>query len=137
MRTAWLDQRRGFFNGTSLCLRAEGHEAGQHKLEFGALPAGWDVGTALPPIGAGQFIAAGYDELVDHPVELGTFWRGRFELAGVPHEFVVAGSIPRATAEASSPGGRTSNTASAALGPTPWMANSVVNARRSSRERNP
>jgi predicted metalloprotease with PDZ domain len=30
VRTAWLDERRGFFNGTSLCLRAEGHEAGQH-----------------------------------------------------------------------------------------------------------
>ena len=94
VRTAWLDERRGFFNGTSLCLRAEGHEAAQHKLEFGPLPPGWDVATAMRSIGAGQYIAAGYDELVDHPVELGAFWRGRFDAHGVPHEFVVAGAWP-------------------------------------------
>ena len=39
-------------------------------------------------------VAADYDELVDHPVELGRFWRGSFEAAGVPHEFVVAGAWP-------------------------------------------
>jgi predicted metalloprotease with PDZ domain len=35
-----------------------------------------------------------FDELVDHPVELGRFWRGRLEAAGVAHEFVVAGALP-------------------------------------------
>jgi predicted metalloprotease with PDZ domain len=33
VRTAWLDASRGFFNGTSLCLRAEGHTQGPHALE--------------------------------------------------------------------------------------------------------
>ena len=28
------------------------------------------------------------------PVELGRFWRGHFEAAGTPHEFVVAGALP-------------------------------------------
>jgi predicted metalloprotease with PDZ domain len=44
--------------------------------------------------GAHEFVAADYDTLVDHPVELGRFWRGRFDAAGVPHEFVVAGALP-------------------------------------------
>ena len=33
--------------------------------------------------GAHEFVAADYDELVDHPVELGRFWRARFDAAGV------------------------------------------------------
>jgi predicted metalloprotease with PDZ domain len=94
VRTAFLDARRGFFNGTSLCLRAEGLEDTPHRLALGKLPAGWDVATALRPTGARGFEADGYDELVDHPVELGRFWRGRFEACGVPHEFVVAGAWP-------------------------------------------
>ncbi|NRF66783.1 M61 family metallopeptidase [Aquincola sp. S2] len=94
VRTAFLDARRGFFNGTSVCLRAEGCEQQPHRLQLGKLPAGWDVATALRALGPRSYEADGYDELVDHPVELGTFWRGRFEACGVPHEFVVAGAWP-------------------------------------------
>lgn len=42
VRTAWLDARRGFFNGTSLLLCAQGHEAEAHALSLPAprgLPA--------------------------------------------------------------------------------------------------
>lgn len=99
VRAAFLDSQRGFFNGTSLCLRVEGQEAKVHRLQLGTLPRGWQVATALRAVsanGAGQGVyeAADYDELVDHPVELGRFWRGHFEAAGVPHEFVVAGALP-------------------------------------------
>ncbi|WP_312854464.1 M61 family metallopeptidase [Paludibacterium denitrificans] len=41
--------------------------------------------------GFGRYLAANYDELLDHPVELGTFERVRFKACGVPHEFVIAG----------------------------------------------
>jgi predicted metalloprotease with PDZ domain len=41
-----------------------------------------------------EFEAADYDELVDHPVELGAFWRGQFDAQGVAHEFVVADALP-------------------------------------------
>jgi predicted metalloprotease with PDZ domain len=95
VRTAFLDDRRGFFNGTSLCLRAEGREAQPHRLRIGALPKGWQVATAMPPSGRRhEYLCADYDELVDHPVELGSFWRGEFRVRGVPHEFVVAGAWP-------------------------------------------
>ncbi|MFI4930014.1 MAG: M61 family metallopeptidase [Burkholderiales bacterium] len=96
VRAAFLDAQRGFFNATSLCLRADGCESQAHRIEIASLPRGWQIATAMPPVrGARQaFEAADYDELVDHPFELGTFWRGRFRAGGVPHEFVVAGAYP-------------------------------------------
>jgi predicted metalloprotease with PDZ domain len=94
VRTAFLDNARGFFNGTSLCLRVEGRDDEPHRITLGALPRGWSVATAMPGAGARRFVAAGYDALVDHPFELGRFWRGRFEAHGTPHEFVVAGAWP-------------------------------------------
>ena len=99
VRTAFLDTRRGFFNGSSLFLKAHGHEAQAHRLELKTLPKGWEVATALGPVkvdarGRGWYEAANYDELIDHPVELGQFWRGRFIAHGVPHDFVVVGNWP-------------------------------------------
>jgi predicted metalloprotease with PDZ domain len=97
VRAAFLDSRRGFFNNTSLCLRVHGREAGVHRLQLGPLPHGWEVATAMPAAADGApraFEAACYDELVDHPVELGSFWRGGFSAGGVPHELVVAGALP-------------------------------------------
>lgn len=94
VRTAYLDARRGFFNGTSLFLRVEGREAEAQRVNIGSLPQGWQVATGMRSVAARSFEAADYDELVDHPFELGTFWRGSFTAAGVPHEFVVAGAWP-------------------------------------------
>jgi predicted metalloprotease with PDZ domain len=95
VRAAFLDSDRGFFNNTSLCLRVEGREQEPHRLKLGVLPAGWQVATSMKAAGRSAFEAADYDELVDHPVELGCFWRGRFEAHGVPHEFVVANTWPQ------------------------------------------
>ncbi|MDQ3059474.1 MAG: peptidase M61 [Pseudomonadota bacterium] len=99
VRTAWLDANRGFFNGTSLCLKVHGQEALAHLLELPAPKAvkGWLVATGLAPQkinaqGFGRYLAAGYDELVDCPVEMGQFWSGTFKARGVPHRFVVAGA---------------------------------------------
>jgi predicted metalloprotease with PDZ domain len=94
VRTAFLDANRAFFNGTSVFLRVHGREAEPQRLELRGLPKGWQVATALPPLKKGSYEAADYDELVDHPVEMGTFWRGEFKAAGVVHEFVVAGALP-------------------------------------------
>ncbi len=101
VRTAWLDPTRGFFNGTSLCLRVEGQEEAPHELtlQAGAAPADWKVAAGLPALkvdkrGFGRYRAADYDELVDSPFELGAFWRGDFKAGGIPHQFVVAGAPP-------------------------------------------
>jgi predicted metalloprotease with PDZ domain len=94
VRAAFLDAQRGFFNGTSLCPRVHGREAEPHVVVFGSLPRGWQIATAMPPAAGRRFVAGDYDELVDHPFELGNFWRGSFVAGGVAHEFVVAGAWP-------------------------------------------
>ena len=96
VRTAFLDDSRGFFNPTSLCLRVHGREDVPQQVQIGSLPKGWDVATGMAAVEGGRHLyqSADYDELVDHPFELGTFWRGHFEAGGVPHEFVVAGAWP-------------------------------------------
>ena len=113
VRTAWLGDDRGFFNATSLCLAVEGRTAEPQRIELHRLPAGWDVATAMTRIDPGAkspkpgkgakavpartqvFESADYDELADHPFELGPFWRGEFTSGGVVHEFVVAGAWPQ------------------------------------------
>ena len=101
VRTAWLDASRGFFNGTSLCLRVHDQETQPHTLELArtAATATWAAATGLRPLdtdkqGFGLYLAADYDELVDCPVELGNFWVGRFKACGIAHQFVVAGAAP-------------------------------------------
>jgi predicted metalloprotease with PDZ domain len=112
VRTAWLTDDRGFFNTTSLCLAVEGRTAEPHRVELHKLPAGWDVATAMTRVDVGAraklakgakarpartqvFESADYDELADHPFELGPFWRGEFTSCGVAHEFVVSGAWPQ------------------------------------------
>ena len=101
VRTAWLNAERGFFNGTSVCLKVEGRAACTHLLEViePVRSKGWSVATGLTAQkinkqGWGFYTAANYDELADCPVELGTFWSGTFTACGVPHRFVVAGALP-------------------------------------------
>lgn len=99
VRTAWLDDARGFFNGTSLCLRVEGQEDARHSLEL-KTPAGqgqWQVATGAKAVdtntqGFGTYSFDSYDELVDCPFEMGTFWSGQFKVQGVKHRLVVAGA---------------------------------------------
>ena len=106
VRTAWLTTQRGFFNGASLCLQVEGLADVPHQLElvaesFNASGAAskWQVATGLAPIktdrqGFGTYEATDYDELVDCPVEMGTYWSGSFKACGIEHRFVVAGATP-------------------------------------------
>ena len=99
VRTAWLDAERGFFNGTSLCLRVEGQEDQEHSLEL-LVPAkvkDWKVATGATAVrvnkaGFGTYQFADYAELIDCPFEMGAFWIGQFLAHGIPHRFVVAGA---------------------------------------------
>lgn len=99
VRTAWLDAQRGFFNGTSLCLRVLGQTALPHALEIKApaVSPAWQLATGLSPHavnrhGFGTYHAPDYDALVDCPVEMGTLWSGSFVAHGIPHRLVVAGA---------------------------------------------
>lgn len=101
VRCAHLDLTHGFFNGTQLFLRVVGREHLPHEVEL-KKPAGegfalWRVATTLPVLRGtrqgdfGVYRAADYDELVDHPVEMGSFKLLRFTAGGVPHQIAVTG----------------------------------------------
>lgn len=100
VRTAYLDHARGYFNGPSVFLLPEGCERRRCLLKI--LPpaqeafAHWRVATTLardsaPEHGFGRYRAETYDELIDHPVEMGDFALVPFEAAGVTHEIAVTG----------------------------------------------
>jgi predicted metalloprotease with PDZ domain len=103
VRAAHLDQTHGFFNGTSVFLSVQGQEHLPHAVDI-RRPAGdqyraWRVATALPELkarryGFGTYIAADYDELIDHPVEMGSFELATFKAHGVPHDVVITGQVP-------------------------------------------
>jgi predicted metalloprotease with PDZ domain len=103
VRAAHLDQTHGFFNGTSVFLRVAGQEDRLHEVDIRQPrdPAAkyWRVGTSLQESGAkrygfGTYAAANYDELIDHPVELGDFELGSFKAHGVQHDIVITGRVP-------------------------------------------
>jgi predicted metalloprotease with PDZ domain len=43
------------------------------------------------PFGYGSYVASDYDELIDHPVEMGEFTPASFRASGVPHDIVITG----------------------------------------------
>lgn len=100
VRGAYLDRRRGYFNGPCLFLLPEGRAGEPVEMTLSApedgAAAAWRVATAMPAVdvdgrGFGRYRAADYDELLDHPVEIGDFAAVEFEAASVPHRLVVAG----------------------------------------------
>ncbi len=103
VRAAHLDQTHAFFNGTSVFLRVCGQEAEPHQVDIqrptAAACGRWRVATSLPELdakryGFGTYMASNYDELIDHPVELGDFKLGTFKAHGVAHDIVVSGRVP-------------------------------------------
>ncbi len=105
VRAAHLDKTHGFFNGTSVFLLPIGHEGAPCRVDLlppeGKDYADWQVATGLTPARGtrrgsfGTYLAADYDELIDCPVEMGSFVTGKFDVLGVPHEIVITGSVPK------------------------------------------
>lgn len=103
VRTAHLDQTHGFFNGSSVFLRVQDQEHLPHVVDVRrpSHPAckAWRIATSLPELkaaryGFGTYVAADYDELIDHPVEMGAFALASFKAHGVQHEIAVTGKVP-------------------------------------------
>jgi len=100
VRAAYLDGTRGYFTGPSVFVWPVGHEARPCEVEIVA-PQGedyreWRVATSLAragasPYGFGRFAAASYDELIDHPVEMGSFDLVHFQAGGARHDIAVTG----------------------------------------------
>jgi predicted metalloprotease with PDZ domain len=100
VRAAHLDTTHGFFNGTSVFLRVEGQVARPCAVTIlppeGEAYCHWQIATTLPRAGAelygfGNYQAADYDELIDHPVEMGQFSLATFNACGIPHDIAITG----------------------------------------------
>lgn len=106
VRAAHLDETHGFFNGTSVFLQVHGQEEKPCYLDIQAPSpkSNWGVYTSLPEAkgertvakrhGFGLYKAANYDDLIDHPVEMGTPAVISFEACGALHEMVFTGLVP-------------------------------------------
>lgn len=107
VRTAHLDHTHGFFNGTSVFMAVRGREDRRCLVNIRAPSSGsaqnWRLATTLKSVKerAGKLIpgesgfgwreAANYDELVDHPVEMGSFQSTHFSVGGCRHDVVISG----------------------------------------------
>lgn len=103
VRESHLDETHGFFNGSSVFLRVHGFENTPHIVDIqrpkGEDYAKWMIATTLPEKEAsrynfGTYIAKDYLELIDHPVEMGTFLIADFTALGISHEIVITGKVP-------------------------------------------
>ncbi|MGB7756741.1 MAG: PDZ domain-containing protein [Salinisphaera sp.] len=99
VRAAFVDDMRGFINFTSLALRPAGHEQTPIAVHLAAPPAGydWSLVTTLPMTevdgrGFGDYRAASYWDLIDHPVAMGEAIEiVPYRVRGVEHAFVLLG----------------------------------------------
>ncbi|MFN0041075.1 MAG: M61 family metallopeptidase [Burkholderiales bacterium] len=100
VRGAHLDSTHAFFNGPSVFLRVNGRENTPCEVEIlpprGAGYRSWRVATAMRRKGAkaygfGTYQATDYDELIDHPVEIGNFTLASFRACGVAHDIAITG----------------------------------------------
>jgi predicted metalloprotease with PDZ domain len=100
VRAAHLDLTHAYFNGPALLLRVQGLNACPCRLEL--LPPeddschDWRLATSLTPIdvdpkGFGLYGADDYEDLIDHPVEIGVFRELKFVISGVPHRLAITG----------------------------------------------
>ena len=92
VRKAWLDPRRGFFNGSPLFYAVCGQEGQACEVEIvrpSLAEAGdWRVATAMArrqvdAAGFGSYGAANFDEAIDHPFELGAFEQLDFDVDAI------------------------------------------------------
>ncbi|MDH3768905.1 MAG: peptidase M61, partial [Gammaproteobacteria bacterium] len=100
VRGAHLDITHGYFNGPRVFLRVDGQEDARCTVRVERNPnerfGEWHLATSMrradaEPQGFGVYEAADYEELIDHPFEMGTFQTQYFEAHGIPHQLVVTG----------------------------------------------
>ena len=98
VRGAYVDWTRAYFNGACIFLAVKNQPDAVWEMRI-ARPADpvthdWSVATTLPVVdvddfGFGLYSGRGYARLIDCPVEIGRFERGRFLVGETPHYFVV------------------------------------------------
>ena len=100
VRGAHLDTTHAYFNGACVFLSVAGQESRDCVVQIEAPPepigSDWRVATSMHALdaetyGFGTYRAENYEELIDHPVEIGQLLIGEFEAGGVPHVLAIRG----------------------------------------------
>ena len=100
VRSAHFDMTHAFFNGSSLFLMPHDFESENCYLEIekplDPKYADWKVTTSLAneitsSSGFGTYKAENYDDLIDHPVEIGTQSEFEFEVESTTHRMAFTG----------------------------------------------
>jgi predicted metalloprotease with PDZ domain len=100
VRAAHLDHSHGYYNGSSVFLEVVGQADKPCEVLIerpqAEYCADWRVATSLrreqaEAFGFGLYHALDYDDLIDHPVEMGTFGCVSFVACGVPHDIILSG----------------------------------------------
>ncbi|MCB1844056.1 MAG: M61 family metallopeptidase [Halioglobus sp.] len=100
VRGAQLDTTHAYFNGPCVFASVLGQEERECIVDICPPPAplgrDWRVATSMQRdkaelYGFGTYKAANYDELIDHPVEIGDLAIGEFFARGIPHAIAIRG----------------------------------------------
>jgi predicted metalloprotease with PDZ domain len=103
VRTAYLDDQRAFFNGSSTFLAVEEYKEQPCRLTIHPVSSinkkfdTWRVATGLTrashtaKYAFGEYLASDYSHLIDCPVELGNFTVTEFIVEDIVHHLVFAG----------------------------------------------
>lgn len=100
VRSAHFDMTHAFFNGTCLFLMPHGLEHESCLVDIKSPQdekySNWKVTTSLTKnetlsSGFGTYQANDYDELIDHPVEIGTQTEFNFTVANTKHSMALTG----------------------------------------------
>jgi predicted metalloprotease with PDZ domain len=70
---------KAFVNGASTFMYLDGHKQEPTELSV-KLPPGWDIATGSPSRADGIYLASGYDELLDHPIQMGKMEKRSFKI---------------------------------------------------------
>lgn len=83
-----------FVNGAAAFMYVEGRKEEPTTLAI-RNPQGWEISTSMGSNPDGTFHSRDYDELVDHPIDLGHFVRRQFRQSGALFEavFVTQGDL--------------------------------------------
>ena len=100
VRAAHFDMTHAFYNGTSLFLMPHGFENEPSTIEIlqpqDAGYSDWHVTTslgkkAINKSGFGTYQSIDYDDLIDHPVEIGTHTEFNFSVENTSHKMALTG----------------------------------------------
>lgn len=100
VRAAHVDTTHAYFNGPSVFLGLQGRESEACEVVIqrpdGESYVNWKAALSMEPVavdeaGFGRYRVPDYETLLDHPVELGDFAEGDFQVSGMPHKLVVSG----------------------------------------------